>query len=100
MSLQTKLEKNRLTIYLPQVFDINLYEAFNDSYKAFESQLEEVILDFSDTVRIDSAALGLMLLLRQKTHLEQSALKIVNANSEKVKKSLDIAQFGKLFEIV
>lgn len=98
MSIKVELKGTELTIYIDGVFDITQYAAFNDSYKNYLDQADRFVIDFRNTTHIDSAALGLMLLLRQKTGAEDSNITLINAN-EAVQKVLKIAQFQQLFTI-
>lgn len=97
-SVSAKLNGDCLELAVDGVFDIELYHDFNNAYKDYLGKANHYIIDFDRTDRIDSAALGLMLLMRQKVGTENKAIKLINAN-EKVKRSLDTAQFGKLFDM-
>jgi len=60
-------------------------------------------LDFSDTTYIDSSALGMLLILREKVNPNHAAekttnIKLVNTNSE-IFKILGLANFNMLFDI-
>jgi anti-anti-sigma factor len=55
-------------------------------------------VDLSGTDYLDSSALGMLLLLREHAGGEGSKIDIVNSSPD-VKKILDVANFGKLFEI-
>jgi len=48
---------------------------------------------------VDSSALGMLLVLRDKVGNQQSAIKIINARPD-VKKILTIANFDKLFTVI
>lgn len=98
MSVKAELNGRELVLSVKGLFDINLYEAFNDSYKPYLTQANHIVIDFSQTTSIDSAALGLMLLLRQKFGADDARISLVNAN-DSVRKVLDIAQFGQLFDL-
>lgn len=98
MSVKAELQGTQLTLHVKGLFDINLYEAFNESYKPYLNQVNQIIIDFSQTTSIDSAALGLMLLLRQKFGADDANICLINAN-DAVRKVLDIAQFGQLFDL-
>lgn len=97
-SVSAKLNGDCLELVVDGVFDIELYHDFNNAYKDYLGKANQYIIDFDRTDRIDSAALGLMLLMRQKVGTENKAIKLINAN-DKVKRSLDTAQFGKLFDM-
>lgn len=98
MSVRAELHGRELVLSVSGLFDINLYEAFNEAYKPYLDQAAHIVIDFAQTSNIDSAALGLMLLLRQKAGADEARISLVNAN-DSVRKVLDIAQFGQLFDL-
>ena len=55
-------------------------------------------VDLAGTDYLDSSALGMLLLLREHAGGEGAAIQIINASPD-VKKILDVANFGKLFDI-
>lgn len=96
--VEVKQNGDELVIFIDGIFDITSYEAFNNSYKQYLETVRLYVIDLRNTTHIDSAALGLMLLLRQKAGAENAQIRIVHAN-EAVKKVLNIAQFHQLFKI-
>lgn len=98
MGVKAELVGSQVTIYVEGIFDINLYDAFNNAYKTYLDQAKSFVIDFRHTSNIDSAALGLMLLLRQKAGADEADVSIINAN-DSVMKVLNIAQFGQLFQV-
>lgn len=97
-SVTARMNQDCLEIAVDGVFDIELYHDFNNAYKEYIGKANRYVIDFDRTDRIDSAALGLMLLMRQKVGTESKVIKLINAN-DKVTRSLETAQFGKLFEM-
>ena len=55
-------------------------------------------VDLSGAEYLDSSALGMLLLLREHAGGESSKIDITHASDE-VRKVLDVANFGKLFNI-
>lgn len=98
MGVKAELVGDQVTIYVEGMFDINLYDAFNNAYKTYLDQAKRFVIDFRHASNIDSAALGLMLLLRQKAGADEADVSIVNAN-DSIMKVLNIAQFSQLFHI-
>jgi anti-anti-sigma factor len=97
-SVSTRHQGNCLEILIDGVFDMEIYHDFNNAYKNHLDTTECFIVNLSQTDRIDSAALGLMLLLRQNAGADKSQITLLNPN-ERVMKSLKTAQFAKLFNI-
>lgn len=98
MAVSVNLVGDQLQLAVDGVFDIEMYNEFNNSYKDYLGKAQTYVIDFAQTDRIDSAALGLMLLMRQKVGTEGKKIRLINAN-DKVKRSLDTAQFSRLFDI-
>jgi anti-anti-sigma factor len=98
MSISAQMQGSQLVLKINGMFDINLYDEFNSAYKPYLDQASSYVIDLSSTEGMDSAALGLMLLLRQKTGGDDAKITIKNPNDD-VKKVLDIAQFSQLFDI-
>lgn len=96
--VSTQLNGDCLEIAIDGIFDIEIYHDFNNAYKGYLDQANQYVINFANTDRIDSAALGLMLLLRQNAGAEKSQIRLINAN-DKVMKSLNTAQFAKLFTL-
>lgn len=97
MSVEGQLVGNTAILFVKGRFDIASYEAFNRAYTEFIGRAEQFQVDLSMTTFMDSSALGMLLLLREKAggsvHIE-----LINADDE-VSKILQIAQFQQLFTI-
>lgn len=98
MSVSVQLVGAELRLAIEGVFDIQLYHEFNNSYKNYIGEVQAVVIDFASTQRIDSAALGLMLLLREQFGGEKAHISLINPNPT-VMKSLQIAQMQNLFTL-
>lgn len=82
-------------------FDFHSHRDFRVAYEAMLSKpdLREIIVDFAQVEYLDSSALGMLLLLREKAGA--SGKKVLLANlAGTVKQVLEIANFGKLFTIL
>lgn len=81
-------------------FDFNTHRDFRSAYEPLISDdgVHSVTVDFSGVDYLDSSALGMLLMLRDKLGgvSKEVALTGVSGN---VKQVLDIANFGKLFNI-
>ena len=99
MACGVKVEDNVVTISLLESFDIGCYESFNDSYKPYLSQAENVfVVNMEKTTYLDSSALGMLLLLRDRTGGDRERVIITNVG-ESVMEILKVANFHQLFHI-
>lgn len=99
MSVDVQVDEKVVTISLSGSFDIGCYEAFNNSYKPYISDLDSVfIIDMQSTTYMDSSALGMLLLLRDRTGGDRARVLITNVG-EAVMEVLTIANFDQLFNI-
>ncbi len=93
-------EAGKAVIKLSGRFDFNTHRDFRSAYETLVSDpaVRAVVVDFSDVDYLDSSALGMLLMLRDKLGgvSKEVALAGVRGN---VKQVLDIANFGKLFQI-
>jgi anti-anti-sigma factor len=88
-----------LTIAVGGTFQFGVYREFREAYEAFTLSGADIRVDLTDATYMDSAALGILMLLRE--HAALHAQKIVIANAPPViRRILDIASFEKLFSIV
>lgn len=97
MSVETQRDQDTLTVYLPETFNMTTYHDFNQAYQPHLADARQFVLDFSLTHHLDSAALGLLLLLRQRVG-DGKRIKLINL-SDSVESTLKIAQFQQLFDI-
>jgi anti-anti-sigma factor len=88
------------TIVLPTKFDFSYHKNFTDQYgKALELEsTQPLTLDFSTVEYVDSAALGMMVLLRKKAEAAGREVQIINAHGAALD-VLNIANFQNLFTI-
>ena len=97
MSVEGQLIGNTAVLVIKGRFDIASYEAFNRAYTELLGRAEQVQVDLSTTTFMDSSALGMLLLLREKAG-DSVHIELINADEE-VAKILQIAQFHQLFTI-
>ncbi len=86
---------NTLTITISGNFDFSAHPAFRSAYDHADNSLN-VIVDLKQTEYMDSAALGMLLLLDE--HFPNQTIKITGCN-EFIKQVLEIANFQKKFDI-
>jgi len=101
MALTTQLshDSSSLTISINGRFDFNLYKDFRDAY---ESCLNigsiKFIINLSQTEYMDSSALGMLLVLKERTGSADSAVVLKHCNKE-IKNILSISNFDKIFTV-
>ncbi len=88
---------NQLTIAIKGRFDFAKHQEFRDAYER-GSKPNSVVVDLKEATYIDSSALGMLLLLRDRTGGDEGEIKVVNC-SQDVRKTLAISNFDKLFDI-
>jgi anti-anti-sigma factor len=98
MALETTLgNDNSTTIRVKGRFDFSCHGAFRDAYMAAPNGSDYVV-DLGGTSYIDSAALGMLLLLRE--HAQQQGVRVSLSNvTGQTKEVLQIANFHRLFKI-
>lgn len=91
---------DRATLKLSGRFDFHSHRDFRSAYeKLLETgAIREVIINFSEVDYLDSSALGMLLLLREKADGAGKNIVLTGLHGT-VKQVLDIANFGKLFTI-
>lgn len=100
--MQASISKDagKAVVKLSGRFDFNTHREFRSAYEPLvgDAETRAVVVDFSAVDYLDSSALGMLLMLRDKLGGagKEVALTGVRGN---VKQVLDIANFGKLFPI-
>jgi len=80
-------------------FDFNAHREFRDAVdKSVEQSTKGVTVDFGGVDYLDSSALGMLLMLRDKAKAAGREVSLLNCRGS-VKQVIDIANFGKLFRI-
>lgn len=89
----------RVAIRLLGRFDFNAHREFRDAIEeALNKDGREVSIDLSGVDYLDSSALGMLLMLRDKAKSANKTV-ILTGSQGAVKQVLDIANFNKLFAI-
>lgn len=100
--MQTAVTKDSgvAVVRLTGRFDFNAHRDFRAAYEPLlgETDVREMTIDLSGVEYLDSSALGMLLMLRDKAGAANKALTLSNVRGS-VKQVLDIANFGKLFKI-
>lgn len=86
------------TLRLEGRFDFNASREFRDSYERILSrrEIESIDVDLSAVNYLDSSALGMLLLLREKAEPTGVKLALVSSRGA-VRQILEVANFHKLF---
>lgn len=93
-------ESGTAEVRLSGRFDFNAHRDFRNAYEPLmaESDISAVTIDMGGVEYLDSSALGMLLMLRDKAGAANKALTLANVRGP-VKQVLEIANFGKLFRI-
>ena len=100
MQVTVAVSGTAAVIKLQGRFDFNTHREFRENTDGVVSnaQVKDITVDFSGTDYLDSSALGMLLMLRDKASTLGKKVSLSNCRGP-VKQVLDIANFGKLFEI-
>ena len=81
-------------------FDFNLHGDFRDAYEGAlrDGDPEKFIIDMAGTEYMDSSALGMLLILRDRLGCNPERQVIVNCNKD-ILEILQVSNFDKLFTI-
>ena len=91
----------RATLCLQGRFDFNAHRSFRAAIDAVidDARVKDIHLDLGAVEYLDSSALGMLLILRDKAGAAKKPLALINCRGC-VRQVLDIANFGKLFSIL
>ncbi|MDX9943367.1 MAG: STAS domain-containing protein [Azonexus sp.] len=101
MHTNVKQEAGMATIELVGRFDFNTHRDFRTAYEPLIADLacKAITVDFSRVDYLDSSALGMLLMLRDKMGGAGKEV-VLSGVQGNVKQVLEIANFSKLFRIV
>lgn len=85
-----------VTLQLGDRFDFSVHRDFHDACLDTGTPAHSYVIDLGEVTRMDSSALGMLLLLREHAGADRSEIRIVNASSE-LRNTLRVAGFDKLF---
>jgi len=99
MSVTSNISGNKLTINISRRFDFSAHKDFRAALETIEiNDVSSAVVDMRTTEYVDSSALGMLLMLKNKMGDNKEAVSIINSNPE-VKKIFEIANFGQLFTL-
>lgn len=101
MQTETKIDNGTAILRLTGRFDFNAHRDFRSAYEAAldKADVKSLTIDLGGVDYLDSSALGMLLIVREKATQGGKALTLANARAG-VKQVLDIANFGKLFQFI
>lgn len=98
MSVSTRVDSGVVYINIDGNFDIGCYDDFNRALNENLNSATKFVINLAKTSYMDSSALGMLLLLREKTGGSASKVEFNNV-SDDVMKILRVAKFDQLFTI-
>ena len=100
MDIQTSINADKATLRLKGRFQFDSHREFRSAYEPLIANpaVRVVVLDFSAGDYLDSSALGMLLLLREKLANVRKEVEITGAKGM-VKQVFDVANFARLFRI-
>lgn len=100
MQIKTSMDNNKAKIAMSGRFDFNSHRQFRDAYDAImqNPDAREIEIDLGAVDYLDSSALGMLLLLREKTSNANKSMALINCRGV-VQQVLEVANFNKLFTI-
>lgn len=88
-------EHDCLTLQPGERFDFSIHRDFHEACLG-DRVARSYIVDLGEVTRMDSSALGMLLLLREHAGADRAEIRIVNADSG-LRNTLRVAGFDKLF---
>jgi anti-anti-sigma factor len=100
MQTSVSVNKERVRIALTGRFDFNSHREFRSAYESQikAGEVQAIEIDLGSVDYLDSAALGMLLLLRDQASSAHKTVILTNCRGV-VQQILDIANFKKLFTI-
>lgn len=95
-----KIEGSEGRLVLIGQFDFNLHRDFRQASQELldNDQINQIVIDFDQVPFLDSSALGMLLLLKERAALQRKSMRLVNCK-DTVLQVLEIACFNKMFVI-
>ena len=101
MQATVSISNGEAQVKLVGRFDFNSHREFRAAYETVldSAEVRTLVVDLGGVDYLDSSALGMLLMVRDKVGSANKAILLANAQSG-VKQVLDIANFSKLFKMV
>ncbi len=96
-----RTEDGRAIVRLTGRFEFSMHREFREAMDTVlqDKDIDSVVIDLAGVDYLDSSALGMLLMLRDRANTARKALSLANPRGM-VKQALEIARFDKLFSIV
>jgi anti-anti-sigma factor len=100
MTVTVQIQGGEGRIVLTGHFDFSTHREFRQACDDLlaEATVRDLLVDFQQVDYLDSSALGMLLLLKEKAVAHGKSLALVNCH-DTVRQVLEIACFGKIFTI-
>lgn len=100
MQVTTTVTDGIATLGLQGRFDFNSHRDFREATERVlaDAEVKSLNVDLAQVEYLDSSALGMLLMLRDKIKASNRRVSLVNCRGP-VKQVLEIANFSKLFEV-
>lgn len=100
MQIATRTEGQRAIMRLSGRFEFSAHREFRDAVERVMQTdgVADLVIDLMDVEYVDSSALGMLLMVRERTNSAKLGLILANPRGM-VRQALDIAHFEKLFVI-
>jgi HptB-dependent secretion and biofilm anti anti-sigma factor len=100
MAVETQISEDGkvLTLSVPSRLDITAHKEFGEAYKDKLGPVSSCIVDMAEVEFLDSSALGMLLMFREKAVAESVDVSIANCGPS-IKKIFAMANFDKLFKM-
>jgi len=99
VGITTRVSQNEkeITIVLDERFDFSCHGDFRSAYQSIDPTQYAITVDFKKTDYIDSAALGMLLVLRERAGGDRANITLKSCQPS-VQQILDITHFEDLFK--
>lgn len=100
MDIDTQMEDGRARLVLNGRFDFNSHVMFNQTTDSLlkEAGINELELDFDQVKYIDSSAMGMLLLLKERAKSASKSITLSNCKGA-VAQVFELSNFRRLFTI-
>jgi anti-anti-sigma factor len=100
MKISTTYDNGAFYAVLTESFTFSDHATFRELLREMESKtLSQITIDLAAVDFVDSAALGMLLLLREVS-TKKRAVVTISGSQGQVRKMLEISKFGQLFKLV
>lgn len=100
MQVKTKRSGDKVVLSLSGRFDFTGHRDFRNGYEDAlrENGMQEIEVDLGGVDYMDSSALGMLLLLKEKAAMSNQKIILLNCKGT-IRQILEVANFDKLFPI-